>query len=159
AARVQVRDGNDLDVAQDASIAKFVNQMFLEAYDSRATDIHLEPYPDDLRVRYRIDGVLYEAKISDSLKRFQASITSRIKIMADLSISEKRLPQDGRIMVRVEGQEMDLRVSTLPTPFGESIGIRFLTSRQFLDLAHLGFAEKDLHQLESYLTKPHGILF
>lgn len=149
---------NDLDQAQDASVIKFVNQIFLEAYQSRATDVHIEPYPDELRVRYRIDGVLYDAKVPESLKRLQAAITSRVKIMADLSISEKRLPQDGRIKVRVEGQEMDLRVSTLPTPFGESIGIRLLTSRQLLDLKHLGFGAEDLGRLESYLTKPHGIL-
>ncbi len=155
----EVRGGNDLEAAQEASVARFVNQMLLEAFQSRATDIHLEPYADDLRVRYRIDGVLYEAKISDSLKRFQASIISRIKIMADLSISEKRLPQDGRIMVRVGSQEMDLRVSTLPTPFGESVGIRFLTSRQFLDLPHLGFADQDLCRVQAYLQKPHGIVF
>lgn len=151
--------GTDLDAAQEASVSKFVNQMFLEAYQNRATDIHLQPDAEDLRVRYRIDGVLYEARIAESLKRFQAAITSRIKIMADLSISEKRLPQDGRIMIRVAGHEMDLRVSTLPTPFGESLGIRFLTSRKFLDLTHLGFADEDLKELQSYLTKPHGIVF
>jgi general secretion pathway protein E len=155
----EAKAGSDLSASQEASVAKFVNQMLLEAFESRATDIHIEPYTDDLRVRYRIDGVLYEAKISDSLKRFQSSITSRIKIMADLSISEKRLPQDGRILVRVEGQEMDLRVSTLPTPFGESIGIRFLTSRQLLDLPHLGFEGRDLKRLESCLSQPHGIIF
>jgi general secretion pathway protein E len=131
----------------------------MEAYENRATDIHLEPYEDELRVRYRIDGVLYDAKIAESLKRFQAALTSRIKIMADLSIAEKRLPQDGRIKVRVGGQDMDLRVSTLPTPYGESVGIRLLTSRQFLDLRHLGFEDEHLDLLESYFEKPHGILF
>jgi type II secretory ATPase GspE/PulE/Tfp pilus assembly ATPase PilB-like protein len=156
--RVEAVSLNDLDVAQEASVTKFVNQILIEAYQSRATDIHIEPYRDDLQVRTRIDGVLYEAKISDSLKRFQSAITSRIKIMADLSIAEKRMPQDGRIIVRVDGREMDLRVSTLPTPFGESIGIRLLTSRQFLDLPYLGFAEKDLARLSSYLQKPHGIV-
>jgi len=147
-----------VDAVQEASISKFVNQMLLEAHQSRATDIHLQPNADDLNVRYRIDGVLYKAKIAESLKPFQSAIVSRIKIMADLSISEKRLPQDGRIVIRVAGQEMDLRVSTLPTPFGESIGIRFLTSRRFLDLRHLGFDAADLQELESYLVKPHGIV-
>ena len=109
-------------------------------------------------MRYRIDGILYEGKITESLKRFQSAITSRIKIMADLSISEKRMPQDGRIVVQVDGREMDLRVSTLPTPFGESIGIRLLTGRQLLDLPYLGFAQRDLNRLESYLVKPHGIV-
>jgi general secretion pathway protein E len=150
---------NDLDEAQDASVIRVVNQILMEAYENRATDIHLEPYEEELRVRYRIDGVLYDAKIAESLKRFQAALTSRIKIMADLSIAEKRLPQDGRIKVRVGGQEMDLRVSTLPTPYGESVGIRLLTSRQFLDLRHLGFEEEHVSLVESYLEKPHGILF
>jgi len=148
-----------LEAEQDASVIRFVNQMLLEAYQSRATDIHLEPYENDLRVRYRIDGVLYEARCSESLKRFQAAVISRIKIMADLSIAEKRLPQDGRIVVRVDGRDMDLRVSTLPTPFGESVEIRLLTSQQLLDLSALGFAPGDLERLQAYLRRPHGILF
>lgn len=149
---------NDLDENQDASVIRVVNQILLEAYENRATDIHLEPYEDELRVRYRVDGILYDAKIADSLKRFQSALISRVKIMADLSIAEKRLPQDGRIKVRVGGQDMDLRVSTLPTPFGESVGIRLLTSRQFLDLRHLGFDSEHLGVLEEYLEKPHGII-
>jgi len=150
---------SDLEDVQSASVIRFVNQIFLEAYKSRATDIHIEPYQDDLRVRYRIDGVLHEAKVASDLKRFQAALISRVKIMADLSITEKRLPQDGRIKVRVEGQDMDLRISTLPTPFGESVTVRLLTSLQLLDLKLLGFVEKDLDVLESQISKPHGIIF
>jgi type II secretory ATPase GspE/PulE/Tfp pilus assembly ATPase PilB-like protein len=150
---------HDLDEARDASVVKLVNQILKEAALRRATDIHLEPYADELRVRYRIDGVLYDAKMSDPLTRFQAAVISRIKIMADLSIAEKRLPQDGRIKVRVEGRELDMRVSTLPTPFGEGVVIRLLTSRQQLDLVNLGFAQEDLSRLESFLAKPHGIVF
>lgn len=158
AAAMPTAEVTDLNASQEASVAKFVNQMLLEAFQSRATDIHLEPDADDLRVRYRIDGVLYEGKIAESLKRFQSAITSRIKIMAELSISEKRLPQDGRILVRVGENDMDLRVSTLPTPFGESVGIRFLTSRQSLALPHLGFGAENLDLLRGYLSKPHGIV-
>ncbi len=150
---------DDLEGARDASVVKLVNQIFLEAYQSRATDIHLEPYADEFHVRYRIDGILYDAKFSDSLKRHQSAVISRVKIMADLSIAEKRLPQDGRIRVRVEGKDLDMRVSTLPTPFGEGIVIRLLTSRQLLDLRHLGFAQEDLSTLESFLKLPHGVIF
>ncbi len=155
-APVPVED--DLEAAQDASVIKFVNQILLEAYRKRATDVHLEPYPDEFRLRYRIDGVLYETKAAESIKRFQAAVISRIKVMSDLSISEKRLPQDGRLKVRLEGQEMDLRVSTLPTPFGESVGLRLLTGRRFLDLPLLGYADNDLGALKSELDKPHGII-
>jgi type II secretory ATPase GspE/PulE/Tfp pilus assembly ATPase PilB-like protein len=155
----EAASNGDLENAQDASVVKFVNQIFLEAYRIRATDIHLEPSAEDYRVRYRIDGILYDGKFSENLKRLQSSIISRIKIMADLSIAEKRLPQDGRIKARLEGRDLDMRVSTLPTPFGEGIVIRLLTSRALLDLRHLGFAEGDLKTLEKYLTLPHGILF
>jgi len=150
---------NDLHEAQDASVIVLVNQILLEAIDNRATDIHLEPGEDDFRVRYRIDGVLYDAKTAAGLKRHQAAIVSRVKIMADLSIAEKRLPQDGRIQVRVGGQDLDLRVSTLPTPYGESVGIRLLTRRRFLDLTHLGFEEEHVTLLNEVLARPHGIVF
>lgn len=156
---VETSDVNDLAAAQDASVVKLVNQILLEAVARRATDIHWEPYADDLRVRYRIDGVLYEAKVSDSLKRLQSAVLSRLKIMANLSIAERRRPQDGRIQARVDGRDMDLRVSTLPTPFGESVGIRLLTGREWLDLPQLGFAEDDLGRLSAFLKRPHGILF
>lgn len=156
---VETRRRDDLDAAADASVIKIVNQLLLEAHDSRATDIHLEPYENDFRVRYRIDGVLYDAKTAEGLNRHRAAIVSRIKIMAELSIAEKRLPQDGRLRVRVGGQDLDLRVSTLPTPFGESVGVRLLTRRQFLDLRHLGFEERDAGALAALLEKPHGIVF
>lgn len=160
AARVEVsRRRDDLDAAEDASVIKIVNQLLLEAHENRATDIHLEPYENDFRVRYRIDGVLYDAKTAEGLRGHRAAIVSRIKIMAELSIAEKRLPQDGRLRVRVGGQDLDLRVSTLPTPFGESVGIRLLTRRQFLDLRHLGFEDADTGTLAALLEKPHGIVF
>lgn len=157
-AETSVPQEENLEAAQDASVVKFVNQILLEAFRKRATDIHLEPYPDEFRLRYRIDGLLYETKAAEPIKQFQESVISRIKVMSDLSISEKRLPQDGRLKIRLEGHEMDLRVSTLPTPFGESVGLRLLTGRRFLDLPLLGFAENDLGALKAELDKPHGII-
>jgi len=149
---------NDLTQVRDASVIQLVNRFLLEAYAKRATDIHLEPYADGLRVRCRIDGILYDMKTAASLQRFQTAILSRVKIMAELSIAEKRLPQDGRIKALIHGQEMDMRVSTLPTGFGESMVIRLLTSRDHLTLPRLGFGNEDLETLESYVSMPHGIL-
>lgn len=149
----------DIEKVEDASLVQLVNEILLEAYNNRATDIHFEPMVEDFRLRYRIDGLLHEGKMATSMKRYQAAITSRLKIMSNLSIAEKRLPQDGRIKVRVAGKEMDLRVSTLPTALGESINIRILTARQLLDLAHLGFSDADAKKLNAFLDMPHGIIF
>ncbi len=99
---------------QEASVIKFVNQVIWEAYKDRATDIHFEPPEDELRIRYRIDGILHQTPMPPQLKRFQAAIISRIKVMSGMNISEKRLPQDGRINVRIKGEEIDIRVSTVP---------------------------------------------
>ncbi|MDP2939567.1 MAG: ATPase, T2SS/T4P/T4SS family [Candidatus Omnitrophota bacterium] len=147
------------DLATDASIGKFVNQILLEAYKDRATDIHIEPYEDELRVRYRIDGILYDAKVPPTIKHFQSAINSRIKIMAGLNIAEKRLPQDGRIKVKVGDVDLDLRVSFLPTPFGESVVIRLLSSAILYSLEDLGLSQGDLKILDSLIKKPHGIIF
>ncbi len=147
------------DLAKDASIIKFVNQIILGAYQDRATDIHIEPYQDDLKIRYRIDGILYDAAIPTSVKQFQAAITSRIKIMASLNIAERRLPQDGRIKVKVGNEEIDLRVSVIPTAFGEGIDIRILSTGMLYSLASLGLLEDDLKLLETLIKKPHGIIF
>jgi type II secretion system protein E len=147
------------DLSQDASIIKFVNQILLEAYRDRATDIHIEPFQDTLRVRYRIDGLLYEAKIPPTIKQFQDAIVSRIKILANLNIAERRLPQDGRIKVKVADRELDLRVSILPTPFGESVDIRLLNSEILLDLKRVGFQKEHLKTIDHIITKPHGIIF
>ncbi|MDX2175797.1 MAG: GspE/PulE family protein [Candidatus Sumerlaeia bacterium] len=148
------------DMAQDASIVKFVNQVVQEAFRDRATDIHIEPLDKELRIRYRIDGMLYEAPIPPAIKRFQAAIISRVKIMADLNIAERRLPQDGKIKISMGGREFDLRVSTVPTPYGESIAIRILSRESELcTLERLGF--NDTHQglMRAMISKPHGILF
>ena len=118
------RTSDELD--QEASVVKFVNQIIWEAYQDRATDIHLEPMETDLRIRYRIDGVLHQTPVPPQLKRFQAAIISRIKVMANMDIAEKRLPQDGRISLRIRGEEIDVRVSTMPTVYGESVSLRLL---------------------------------
>ena len=145
--------------AEDASIIEFVNQIVLEAYRRRATDIHIEPYADELKIRYRIDGILYDTKIPKNIKNFQAAIISRVKIMSSLNIAERRLPQDGRIKVKISGAEIDLRVSILPTPFGESVVIRLLSTNVLYGLKNLGFLKKDQVLFESLIRKPHGIIF
>ncbi|MBI4706483.1 MAG: Flp pilus assembly complex ATPase component TadA [Candidatus Omnitrophica bacterium] len=158
--RVQAQEVQDLEtMAEDASIIKFVNQILSEAVKERATDIHLEPFQDELRVRFRIDGILYDINIPETIKYFHPAIVSRIKIMAALNIAERRLPQDGRIKVKVIDYELDLRVSTMPTIFGEAVQIRLLSSGMFLELEKLGLMPEDMKIIESVIKKPHGILF
>ena len=129
---------------QEASVIKFVNQIIWEAFKDRATDIHFEPAEDELRIRYRIDGILHQTPMPPQLKRYQAALISRIKVMSGMNISEKRLPQDGRINVRIKGEEIDIRVSTVPTVYGESVSLRLLTrGKIFLSLDKLGFAPQD----------------
>ena len=124
---------------QEASVIKFVNQIIWEAFKDRATDIHFEPAEDELRIRYRIDGILHQTPMPPQLKRYQAAIISRIKVMGGMNIAEKRLPQDGRINVRIKGEELDIRVSTVPTVYGESVSLRLLTrGKIFLSLDKLG---------------------
>jgi type II secretory ATPase GspE/PulE/Tfp pilus assembly ATPase PilB-like protein len=124
-------DLSELD--QEASVVKFVNQIIWEACRQGATDIHVEPMESELRIRYRIDGVLHQTPVPPSLNRFQAAIISRIKVMANLDIAEKRLPMDGRIGLRVEGQDIDIRVSTMPAAYGESVSLRLLQRKgQFI---------------------------
>lgn len=145
---------------EDPTVAGLVNQIILEAYKKRATDIHIEPYRDKVRFRYRIDGVLIDANLPDEAKHFLQSILSRIKIMANLSITEKRLPQDGSAMVKAKDQQLDLRVSTIPTPRGESMVLRILPSKVMLySLEKLGFNKSNVEQFRYLLKKPHGIIF
>ena len=146
-------------LAEDASIIKFVNQLFSQAVSERASDIHIEPYEDELKVRIRVDGILYDTPIPPTIKHFQQAIVSRIKIMASLNIAERRLPQDGRIRVKLQNRDIDLRVSTIPTSFGESVQIRLLSSLSFLNLENLGFCEDDRKKIEQAIKKPHGIIF
>ena len=143
---------------QEASVIKFVNQIIWEAYKDRATDIHFEPAEDELRIRYRIDGILHQTPMPPQLKRYQAALISRIKVMSGMNIAEKRLPQDGRINVRIKGEELDIRVSTVPTVYGESVSLRLLTrGKIFLSLDKLGFAPIEEHAIREIIVKPHGI--
>lgn len=143
----------------DASIVKFVNVLFAEAIESGATDIHIEPFEDELRVRYRIDGVLHPIPVPSTVLGFQTSIVSRVKVMANLNIAEKRLPQDGKIQVSLAGGKYDLRISLLPTPYGETLNIRILTrSSIFMTLGDLGFLPDDLERIHGFIERPHGII-
>src|SRR5947207_1103169 len=144
---------------QEASVIKFVNQIIWEAYKDRSTDIHFEPAEDELRIRYRIDGILHQTPMPPQLKRYQAALISRVKVMSGMNIAEKRLPQDGRINVRIKGEEIDIRVSTVPTVYGESVSLRLLTrGKIFLTLDKLGFAPADEAALRDLIVKPHGIM-
>jgi len=145
--------------AQEASVIKLVNQILLEAYRRRSTDIHIEPYRDKVRLRYRIDGVLYDAHVAPEVKRFLSAILSRIKIMANLNIVEHRLAQDGRAIVKTQDQTLDLRVSFIPTPYGESVVIRILPSKMLYSLERLGLSHDHLEAFEALIKKPHGIIF
>jgi len=147
------------DLDQEASVVKFVNQIVWEAYQDGATDIHLEPQENDLRVRYRIDGVLHPTPVPAQLKRFQSAIISRVKVMAGMDIAEKRLPQDGRIGLRIRGEDLDVRVSTMPTVYGESVSLRLLLRRSgLLGMDKLGLCAEDEALLKRLISRPHGIL-
>ncbi len=143
----------------DASIIKFVNEVLMEAIQTGATDVHIEPFEDELRVRYRIDGVLHAVPTPPSIHGFQSAIVSRVKVMANLNIAEKRLPQDGKIQASLADGKYDLRVSVLPTPHGETLNIRILTrSSVFMSMEDLGFLPSDREQIDRFLAKPHGII-
>lgn len=159
AARPREEISNIEDIDSEASIGKFLNQILLEAYKDSATDIHIEPFEDQLQVRYRIDGVLYDAKVPANIKHFKDSINSRIKILSNLNIAEKRMPQDGRFKVRVGEIDLDLRVSFLPTPYGESVVLRLLNTARLYDFNELGLTAREQDILEGLIRRPHGILF
>ncbi len=157
-------EGSDLDdvehlrdLASEAPVIRLVNLVIQRAVEMRASDIHIEPFENRLKVRYRVDGVLAEGESPPP--NLTAAVISRIKIMAKLNIAERRLPQDGRIMVRVQGKELDLRVSTVPTAHGESVVMRLLDRETVVfDFKRLGFTDAFLPQFEKVLTQPHGIL-
>lgn len=152
-------DADPEELDEEASVVKFVNQIIWEAHQEGATDIHLEPMERDLRIRYRIDGVLIPVSLPARLKRFQAAIISRLKVMSNMDIAEKRLPQDGRIGLRVRGEEIDIRVSTIPTVYGESVSLRLLMRQStLLGMEHLGLTERDAGKLSRLISRPHGIL-
>ncbi|XAM00272.1 GspE/PulE family protein [Phycisphaeraceae bacterium D3-23] len=154
--------GENVDLAQeaeDASIIQFVNQVLMEAIERRATDVHFEPFEGRLSVRYRVDGVLQEANLPADVRRFQAAIVSRLKILSHLDIAEKRLPQDGRIKLVVAGREVDVRASVIPMLYGEAVVLRLLDrSNTLVGLEGLGMAGDDLRNYSRVLTQPHGIV-
>ncbi len=162
---LQVLDADkddDLDLAnaaQDASIIKFVNQILTEAIEMRATDVHIEPFEDQLRLRYRIDGILVQANVPPSVRRFHPAIVSRIKILSHLDIAEKRLPQDGRIKLRIAAREIDIRVSIIPMIHGEAVVLRILDRGDaVLGTEHIGMAARDRREFDKILDMPHGIV-
>ena len=145
------------DMASEGPVIRLVNLIITRAIELRASDIHFEPFEDQFRVRYRIDGVLHD--VESPPKRLQAAIVSRVKIMAKLNIAERRLPQDGRIMLRVKGKEIDFRVSSVPTIYGESIVLRILDKTSImLNIEKLGFPEDTLVGFNELIQRPHGII-
>jgi type II secretory ATPase GspE/PulE/Tfp pilus assembly ATPase PilB-like protein len=146
--------------SEDPSVAKLVNQIILEAYQKRATDIHFEPYRDKMRLRYRIDGVLMDANLPPEARHFLLPMLSRIKIMSNLSITEKRLPQDGSTVVRTKDQDLDLRISTMPALRGESMVIRILPTKSMrTKLEDLGLNERNARKFRELIQVSHGIIF
>lgn len=149
--------GHLKDMASEAPIIKLVNLIIARALDSRASDIHVEPFEDEVIIRYRIDGVLHNVETAP--KKLQAAIVSRIKIMAKLNIAERRLPQDGRIRIKVSDKEIDLRVSSIPVLYGESLVMRILDKEGIvIDLERLGFANDMLKQFNNLIERPNGII-
>jgi general secretion pathway protein E len=146
------------DLASEAPVIRLVNLLISKAIEKRSSDIHIEPFEKDLKVRYRIDGILHD--VESPPKKLKAALISRVKIMAKLNIAERRLPQDGRIKLKVLGKDIDLRVSTLPTLYGESVVLRILdkSNTSLYDIRRLGFPEDSLRTFESLICRPHGIL-
>ncbi len=145
------------DLASEAPVIRLVNLLISKAIENRASDIHIEPFEKDLQVRYRIDGILHDVEAPP--KKLKAALISRVKIMSKLNIAERRLPQDGRIKLKVLGRDIDLRVSTLPTMYGESVVMRILdkSNTSLYDIRRLGFPEDSLQEFESLIHRPHGI--
>jgi len=153
-------EDTDLDsAAEDASIIRFVNQVLRDAIELRASDIHLEPFEDEFRIRYRIDGVLQDVPVPAQLKRFQPAIVSRVKILSHLNIAEKRLPQDGRIKIRLDAAEVDIRVSVIPMLHGEAVVMRLLRQNATLmGMGELGMDTREYKCFQHVLDLPHGII-
>jgi|tagenome__1003787_1003787.scaffolds.fasta_scaffold20957562_2 general secretion pathway protein E len=161
---IQLLDDVDIDSeaseeAQEASVIRLVNEILIEAIDSRASDVHIESQASGIKVRYRIDGILHAQPVPPEINRFQAAIISRLKIMARLNIAEKRLPQDGRIKLRVSGREIDVRVSVIPMLHGEGIVMRLLDKgRMKLSLEGLGMDPDLRSEFNELIRLPHGIV-
>jgi general secretion pathway protein E len=145
------------DLASEAPVIRLVNLIISRAVELQASDIHFEPFESSFHIRYRIDGILHD--MESPPKNLQAAVISRIKIMSKLNIAERRLPQDGRIKLRVQGKQIDFRISSLPTLFGESVVMRILDSESItFDLDHLGFPKNNLQAFENLIARPHGII-
>jgi general secretion pathway protein E len=146
------------DLASEAPVIRLVNLLISKAIENRASDVHIEPFEKDLKVRYRIDGILHD--VESPPKKLKAALISRVKIMSKLNIAERRLPQDGRIKLKVLGRDIDLRVSTLPTLYGESVVMRILdkSNDSLYDIRLLGFPEDSLREFDGLIRRPHGIL-
>jgi type II secretion system protein E len=156
---IEADDSEAAKMAQEASVVKLVNEILIEAANERASDIHIEPEEKNLRIRYRIDGLLQTQKLHTEINRFQAAIISRIKIMSRLNIAEKRLPQDGRIKMRVQNREIDVRVSIIPMTHGEGIVMRLLDKgRMVFNLANVGMLPDTHKVFRQLIDRPHGIL-
>lgn len=156
---LEKQDLIDGDKSKDASVIKLVNQILADAISAGASDIHIEPYEDELKAKYRVDGILHDAGLPVNVRFFRESITSRIKIMSGLDIAEKRLPQDGRSQVTLGRQRYDLRISILPTRYGEAINIRILPqSRLIMDLVSLGMPKREVKLINQLINRPHGII-
>ncbi len=156
----EVVEGSEdlLEMAKEASVIKLVNEIIIEAVSERASDIHIEPYEHQISIRYRIDGVLQEASVPPQMHRFQAAIISRIKILANLNIAERRIPQDGRIKFQVGGRQVDVRVSVIPMLFGEGVVMRLLDKSNVLfTLQQLGMDETTYAMFKAIIDRPHGI--
>ncbi|MBF0253553.1 MAG: Flp pilus assembly complex ATPase component TadA [Candidatus Omnitrophica bacterium] len=146
-------------LAGDASVVQLVNQILVEAIHTRATDVHFEPYDKELVVRYRVDGVLQPAKVSDDIRYLYKAIVARIKIMTGLDMVERRLPQSGGTRVRLENRQFDLRVSVIPDAYGEGVVIRVLPTEMLMSLEHLGMSPEDLKLAQDLIAHPHGLVF
>lgn len=153
-------DNADLiEQAQEATVVKLVNEILLEAVRDRASDIHIEPYENDLKIRYRVDGVLHTTNVPPEIRRFHAAIVSRIKILSNLNIAEKRLPQDGGFKIKAQNRDIDLRVSIIPTAFGGAVVMRILDKQSALtSLDKLGLIDEAFEGIDHLIKQPYGIV-
>ncbi len=153
-------DGSELsEMAQEASVVRLVNEILLEAVESRTSDVHIESQQDGIVIRYRIDGILHTQPVPPEINHFRAAIISRLKIMAKLNIAEKRLPQDGRIKIRVKGRDVDVRVSVIPMIHGEGLVMRILDKGAMVfELQSLGMSEATYKEFQKLIALPHGII-
>ena len=156
---VDVDNADLIEQAQEATVVKLVNEILIEAIRDRASDVHIEPYEDDLKIRYRVDGVLHTTNVPPEIRRFHAAIVSRIKILSNLNIAEKRLPQDGGFKIKAQNRDIDIRVSIIPTAFGGAVVMRILDKQSVLfSLDQLGLMDEALEGVNDLITQPFGII-